>query len=98
MARFTTRVELHNGTGEDYNRLHEAMESAGFSRLIFGSDGVWYHMPWAEYNMDAPVSIETVRSKASEAAAPTGCKAEVLVTEGTRTWIGLEAASVRATS
>ncbi len=36
MAKFTTRVELHNATGEDYNTLHDAMESVGFSRLIYG--------------------------------------------------------------
>jgi len=96
MARFTTRVELHNGTGEDYNALHDAMESAGFSRLIQGSDGVWHHMPWAEYNLDANVAIETVRDRASQAAAATGCKAGVLVTEGTRAWVGLEIATAPA--
>ena len=92
MAKCTTRVELHNATGEDYDKLHDAMESIGFSRLIYGSDGVWYHLPWAEYNIDAPVGIEEVRDKASQAAATTGCKAAILVTEGTRAWQGLIAA------
>ena len=93
MARFTTRVELHDGTGEDYAVLHDAMEAVGFSRFIQGSDGQWYHMPWAEYNLDANVEIVTVRDRASQAAQKTGRTAAVLVTEGTRCWTGLERAS-----
>src|SRR5471030_3181896 len=26
MAKFTTRVELHNASGSDYNKLHDEME------------------------------------------------------------------------
>jgi len=50
MAKFTTRAELHNATAENYNELHNAMESVGFSRLISAPDGARYHLPWAEYN------------------------------------------------
>jgi hypothetical protein len=43
MSQFIARVELHNGMSEDYEKLHAVMTRAGFSRTIWGSDGVTYH-------------------------------------------------------
>ena len=40
MARFTTRVELHNAKLEtDYETLHKAMEKEGFTRIIPTENG-----------------------------------------------------------
>ena len=50
MAQFTTRVELHRATGEDYSSLHSAMEYQGFSRTIRSDDGIIYILPTAEYD------------------------------------------------
>ena len=93
MAKFTTRVELHDGQSEDYVVLHEAMEAQGFSREIASSDGTIYEMPWAEYNLIADTTKENVLERAKVAATKTGCDFGILVTEGDRTWHGLKVVS-----
>ena len=90
MPRFTTRVELHDAQSEDYDLLHAYMEIQSFSRTITGSDGTEYQMPPAEYNLIGDHTIEEVRVKAQWAANLTGKTHEILVTEGTRCWIGLK--------
>lgn len=95
MARFTTRVELHSAsTVEDYDTLHEQMEARGFTRTIENSEGVTYHLPWAEYNCVVDNPIAEVLAAAEAAAAATGKKYAVLVTEATRRrWSGLKRAN-----
>lgn len=93
MARFTTRVELHGASYSDYEQLHGAMEREGFSRAIRSDQGSWYHLPTAEYDREGPLTTEQVLDSAKRAAATTGKKFGVLVTEGfRRTWFGLPAA------
>lgn len=88
---FTTRVELHQANYEDYSRLHREMELEGFGRTITSDDGRMYHLPTAEYNMEANLTYEQVRDKASRAAAKTRRTYAVLVTEGRiRAWSGLQ--------
>lgn len=90
MAQFTTRIELHAATDEDYDQLHSAMKDNGFSRLIKSDDGVWYHLPWAEYNFVGAVTYTDVLNKAKTAANTTGCSYVVLVTESNgRIWHNL---------
>ena len=90
MSHFITRVELHHGTSDDYDQLHAAMARAGFSRMIRGSDGVTYHLPWAEYYVDSTSTIEQIRSAAVAAANTTGRAAAVLVSQAsTVAWQGL---------
>ena len=90
MAQFTTRVELHNATYEDYKVLHAAMERRGFSRTILGDDGSRYHLPTAEYDLTSERSGEEVRGLAAAAAEETGKKYAVLVTKAlSRYWTGL---------
>jgi hypothetical protein len=87
MARFTVRVELHDGKWEDYDVLHTAMEGEGFSRFITDSRGIRYHMPWAEYNREADITSDAVLESAKRAANRTRKKYAVLVTESAgRTW------------
>jgi hypothetical protein len=81
MSQFITRVELHKGTSEDYEILHAAMARKGFSRTIQGSDGITYHLPWAEYYANTTSSIEQVRSAAISAADATGRNSSVLVSQ-----------------
>jgi hypothetical protein len=90
MPRFTTRVELHSATADDYSFLHSAMELEGFSRLIENGDGVSHHLPTAEYNYDGPSKRAEVLEAAERAAAKTKRKYSILVTESNgRTWSGL---------
>lgn len=90
MANFTVRVELHQANWADYETLHAAMEEKGFSRLITGSDGKTYHLPLAEYNASSDLDRSKIRDIARTAATTTGKKNAVLVTEGARSWVGLE--------
>ena len=95
MAQFTVRVELHQATLADYDVLHSAMATQGFSRLIVADDGRTYHLPWAEYNGSGNFSSTQVRDIARAAANATGKSNAILVTESnTRAWVGLELAKV----
>jgi hypothetical protein len=93
MAKFTTRVELHDATDNDYERLHSAMERGGFTRLITSGDGNVYRLPWAEYNFEGNSSCSDILDGAKRAASTTGCTFEVLVTESAgRSWQNLSPA------
>lgn len=93
MARFTTRVELHNADEDDYEKLHAAMGKEGFSKTIVSSDGITYHLPTAEYDREGNLTRDQVLESAKRAANKTGCTHGVLVTESNgRTWKGLEKA------
>jgi hypothetical protein len=90
MSSFTTRVELHSASHDDYNNLHALMEAEGFSRLIKADDGTWYHLPAAEYNRECALSIAEVRASAQRAATRTRKLFCVFVSESTsRSWVGL---------
>ena len=69
MRVFITRVELHGGSEDDYQTLHEAMEQRAFVRQILGQDGIWYHLPTATYYHIGNESPEEVRKQACDAAA-----------------------------
>lgn len=91
MATFTTRVELHEASYEDYERLHSTMEAEGFSRTITSSDNVTYHLPTAEYNRSGNLDRDQVLESAKRAASKTQRRYAVLVTESDgRKWHGLE--------
>jgi len=94
MAQFTVRVELHKATWSDYDILHAAMESKGFSRDITSSDGATYRLPWAEYTGFGSFTSAQIRDIAREAANTTGKQNAVLVTESNGcAWVGLNKAS-----
>jgi len=93
MTNFTTRIELHDASDEDYEKLHDAMEADGFSRTIVGSDGTLYELPPAEYNFShATMTAGEVREKAHAVAKTVKRDPAVLVTSGTRSWQGLKKA------
>lgn len=90
MTNFTTRVELHDANGADYQNLHAAMQAEGFSRTIVSENGTRYHLPTAEYNFVGPLTRAEVLAKARAAAAKVRKSFEVLVTESAgRTWHNL---------
>lgn len=69
MANFVVRVELHDATWEDYDKLHRAMELAGFSKTIVGDDGIHYELPPAEYHFPESTLNGTQVHKFAKAAA-----------------------------
>lgn len=90
MAQFTTRIELHDATWANYDTLHAQMESRGLSRKIKSDDGIWYHLPTAEYNFEGEKTRSQVLDLAKASATATGRKFAVLVTESKgRNWQGL---------
>ena len=94
MARFTTRVELHEVEGKElteqvYENLHKALGRRGFTRTITGENDIVYHLPQAEYNRIADVTAKAVRTDAVEAAESVWSDVSVLVTQGVRSWQGL---------
>ena len=90
MAAFTTRVELHGATYQDYETLHTAMEREGFSRSIQASDGHRYQLPTAEYDRNGSLTAAQVLEAAKRAAASTRKSYGVLVSEAnSRTWHNL---------
>ena len=91
MAIFTTRVEMHGATGEEYERLHELLASYGFNRTIEGVDDDGrrhtYALPTAEYNSASAETAATVRRRVQQLAATIRKDPWVLVTEATnRSW------------
>jgi hypothetical protein len=91
MAHYTTRVELHDATEENYQTFHAEMEELGFTRTITAHDGTTYRLPSAEYNYEGEIPIDTVLDKAKYAADTTDLKYEILVSEAPkRRWHGLE--------
>ncbi len=85
MSNFITRIELHQAKSpDDYNQLHSAMLSEGFSHLINSDNGNIYELPTAEYYKNTSSSIEDVYNSASLAANTTGKSFWVLITEWTR--------------
>jgi hypothetical protein len=90
MSQFTTRVELHDVDGDDYETLHAAMERQGFTRTITSDQGVTYHLPTAECNFSGDLSRGAVMERAKTAATTTRRRFWVLVTESAgRSWHGL---------
>jgi hypothetical protein len=91
MAQFTTRVELHRATGDDYARLHSAMEQCGFSRSIQGADGNTYLLPTAEYERSGgDLTSDQIHNDAWRAAASVSQRFSILITEAVGiTWSGL---------
>ena len=49
MARFITRIELHNADSDDYEILHQEMEREDFNKTIESDDNIEYHLPDGEY-------------------------------------------------
>jgi len=90
MAKYLVRVELHNATWNDYERLHSEMSHRGFSREVAGDDGRTYQLPTAEYVIHISTGLEEVRALAGGAAKTTGRNFGVLVAEYSRSaWVGL---------
>lgn len=81
MAKFTTRVELHRPDSGDYDKLHEEMETEGFTRTWKTSDGKVYQLPTAEYDFRGEKTKSEVCDLAVKAAKRVKPRFEVFVTQ-----------------
>jgi hypothetical protein len=96
MASFTIRVELHDATWQNYINLAADLAKQGVTDVITADDGTTYKMSPAEYNYDGAASIDDVLNAVGAAAARTGKKHAVFVTQSTqRKWRGLQAVQQR---
>jgi len=94
MARFTTRVQLDGYASEEhYDRLHQAMKRQGFSRFVRADNGKTYHLPHAEYDRTANLTITQISEDAKLAAQTVWDDFQILVTEGGWAGYGLKEAS-----
>ena len=91
MAKYIARVELHSADSEDYEVLHEEMESRGYARTILGRNGSTYHLPTGTYVIrHTTISLAAALQKACDAAKATGKNNSVIVAEYTQAkWQGL---------
>jgi hypothetical protein len=91
MAMFIVRVELHGAMGTDYEVLHKAMRAEGFVQTITAQKGGVFHLPTAEYQRIAFETKAEALVKSQRAAAKTGKRHGILVTESNgTTWFGLD--------
>ncbi|EOH0529492.1 TPA: hypothetical protein QH070_002487 [Klebsiella aerogenes] len=87
MASFTVRVELSNATADDYERLHEAMETRRYFREIQDAAGNWFYLPSAEYVAEKNASARDVREEVVAIAGAIKSSPRVLVTQAAeRSW------------
>jgi hypothetical protein len=90
VAWFMTRVELHDATYQDYDKLHACMANEGYAATIQGSDGKKYHLPPAEYRLDGAFTRDQALEKAKRAAQQTRKSFAVIVSETAgSSWSGL---------
>ena len=91
MAEYIARVELHNGTYQDYETLHASMQRRGFARTVVGSDNLKYQLPTATYIARNSASTADEACNAAIAAAKeTGRTHSLIVTDwNIARWSGL---------
>lgn len=69
MPQFMIRVELYGANGEDYLRLHAAMDGRGFQRTIVLEDDSVCMLPTAEYLLlSSTLTTQQVLNEAQSAA------------------------------
>jgi hypothetical protein len=92
MANYSVRVELQEGTDEDYASLDAAMIEDGFVRWIIGG-GKKERLPSGEYHlMDSDLHQAMILGRVEEAAyavKPTPRPSIVVTESAGRIWSGL---------
>ena len=69
MSSYLARIELHDGTPEDYAKLNKSMESIGFSRVIRSdASSVGVYLPTGHYVGTGELSVGQVSQMAQSAA------------------------------
>ncbi|WP_282295743.1 hypothetical protein [Stenotrophomonas sp. PS02289] len=93
MTKYVTRVVLKRADGDDYERLHDLMDTQGFGRTVTSTDGKVRQLPDAEYYFSGSVTIDQLLERVKVAARGTGLEYAILVTEATALkWVNLDSA------
>lgn len=72
MANYVARIELHNATYDDYERLHVAAKKRGLLRTIVATDGIKYQLPTGTYvSENTSASLEQAYAAAEAAGTET---------------------------
>jgi hypothetical protein len=97
MRSFNTRVVLYDATVAEYLVLYAEMAKRKFTDQIVGDDGKVSTLPPGEYTSYGDLTHLQVRDLASAAAAATGRRFAVRVSEVVVTsWVGLEPGKAKA--
>lgn len=85
MRSFHTRIDLLDGTPEDYQVLHQAMRECGFSRTMLGADRRVLHLSQVQYLFhsasEAPAERERINTLALQSAESTSKLASIVTIE-----------------
>ncbi|WP_137190654.1 type V toxin-antitoxin system endoribonuclease antitoxin GhoS [Stenotrophomonas rhizophila] len=93
MTKYVTRVVLKRADGDDYEQLHDLMDTQGFSRTVTSTDGKVRQLPDAEYYFSGNFTIDQLLDRAKVAAGGTGLEYAILVTQATALrWVNLKSA------
>jgi hypothetical protein len=69
MPNYVARIELHNATYEDYEKLHTAAERRGLLRTIASNNGQKFQLPTGTYVAENTKATLEQAYDAAEAAA-----------------------------
>jgi len=93
MATFIVRVQLTNGTIQNYTILKNALLRVGFTKKIVAADGTAYNLPNGNYLGESDKDVMGVLEVVKRVLGRIGdTKAMVLVTESAKkgnAWINL---------
>lgn len=91
MTAYTIRIELHSKFyNPDFETLHRAMQSEGFSKFITADNGKTYYLPRGEYYISTLKDCSQVLEAAQRAVRETKETAEILVAKSPEIqWSGL---------
>ncbi len=95
MPNYITRIELHGGTEETYDGLHQAMARRGFFREIQGDDVVRYLLPAGSYVIqNTKMTLQNATDAATAAAKETQFEHSIIVNDfNSAQWTNLRRAS-----
>ena len=92
MANFIVRVELHaktDFTHPIYEKLHAAIEKAGFTRKLHPDAESWYKLQTGTYKMEGNHTLEKVLELAKNAADSVDTNNSVIAMEMEKyAWLG----------
>ena len=93
MANYVARIELHNATYEDYERLHGAAARRWLLRTIAANDGKKYQLPTGTYIAENnSLTLEQAYAADEAAATETRKRFWVVVADWAAARFSLQAA------
>lgn len=78
MPDYLVRVELFDAESEEYEKLHEAMESIGFRKTIQAPGSVVRKLPTGTYVGSSPSEVADVRDAVRRVSDPLSSKSSAI--------------------